>query len=155
HRDSYKPEKFGPRSGASGVLTMMEHSGTHIDALCHQACDLKFHGGVDVDPIERQDGYAQLGVETIQPLLARGVLLDGAKGKKADRLPVNDGVTAEDLEACARAQNVDVRPGDVLIVRTGFGAVWTDEALYLTAAGVTKSANIWAADKHVVAVGAD
>src|SRR5262245_4724845 len=142
HRDSYKPEKFGPRSGSSGVLTMMEHSGTHIDALCHQACDLKFHGGVDVEPIERQDGYSQLGVEAIRRLLALGVMLDIGRWKKTERLPPDYGITADDLDGCARAQNVEVRRGDVLIVRTGFGACWTDEAMYLSAAGVSKSGNI-------------
>ena len=155
HRDGYQPETDGPRSGASGVLTMMEHSGTHIDALCHQACDLKFHGGVDVDPIERSDGYQRLGVETIRPLLTRGVMLDVAKWKSVDRLPPNYGITYDDLQACARAQSVEVGAGDVLIVRTGFGACWTEEATYLSAAGVSKSGNIWAADKRVVAVGAD
>src|SRR5579862_4080765 len=155
HRDSYKPEKFGPRSGSSGVLTMMEHSGTHIDALCHQACDLRFHGGVEVDHIERADGYQQLGAETIRPLIGRGVMLDVAKWKKVDRLPTNYAITADDLESCARPQSVEVRAGDVLIVRTGFGACWTDAATYLSAAGVSKSGNIWAAEKRIVAAGAD
>jgi kynurenine formamidase len=49
HRDSYRPETSGPRTGASGTLVMMEHTGTHIDALCHQACDLKMYGDVAVD----------------------------------------------------------------------------------------------------------
>ena len=31
HRDTYRPEEHGPRSGASGTLTMMEHTGTHIE----------------------------------------------------------------------------------------------------------------------------
>ena len=31
HRDGYKPQENGPRSGSSGVLTMMEHAGTHIE----------------------------------------------------------------------------------------------------------------------------
>jgi hypothetical protein len=31
HRDTYQPQGQGPRSSASGVLTMMEHSGTHIE----------------------------------------------------------------------------------------------------------------------------
>ena len=31
HRDTYRPDAQGPRSSASGVLTMMEHSGTHIE----------------------------------------------------------------------------------------------------------------------------
>src|SRR5436309_12372064 len=52
HRDTYHPAEHGPRSGASGVLTMMEHSGTHLDALCHQAIELQMFGGVPVDGVE-------------------------------------------------------------------------------------------------------
>jgi len=155
HRDSYRPKQHGPRSGASGVLTMMEHSGTHIDALCHQACDLKFHGGVAVDDIERTDGYRALGAETIRPLLGRGVLLDVAGWKNVDKLPPHYAITADDLDASARAAGVAVQPGDVLLVRTGYGTCWNEEETYLTAAGVSKSGNIWVADKRVTAVGAD
>ena len=155
HRDSYRPDEHGPRSGASGVLTMMEHSGTHIDALCHQACDLTFYGGVKVDEVERQDGYRALGAETMKPLLGRGVLLDVAASKGVAQLPQNYAITADDLVAAARAASVTVLPGDVLLVRTGFGTAWTEETTYLNAAGVSKSGNIWAAEQRVVAVGAD
>jgi len=155
HRDSYRPAQHGPRSGASGVLTMMEHSGTHIDALCHQAADLRFHGGIEVDAVERSDGYRALGAETIQPILARGVLLDVARWKGVDVLPPHYAITAEDLEQCARASEVEVRSGDVLLVRTGYATAWNDEATYLTAAGVSKSGNVWAGDRRVRAVGAD
>jgi kynurenine formamidase len=155
HRDTYRPDTFGPRSGSSGVLTMMEHSGTHIDALCHQARDLKFHGDVRVDDVERSDGFKALGVETIRPLLGRGVLLDVAGWKQVGLLPQNYAITADDLQGCARAFDVDVRPGDVLLVRTGYATCWNDQATYLNAAGVSKSGNLWAADKRVVAVGAD
>jgi kynurenine formamidase len=155
HRDSYRPDQHGPRSGASGVLTMMEHSGTHIDALCHQACDLMFYGGVKVDDVERQDGYRQLGAETMKPLLGRGVLLDVAGVKGVAQLARNYAITADDLVAAARAAAVTVKAGDVLLVRTGYATAWTDEATYLNAAGVSKSGNIWAADQQVVAVGAD
>src|SRR5829696_5795706 len=155
HRDSYRPEKFGPRSGASGVLTMMEHSGTHMDALCHQACDLKLHGGIRVDEVERTDGYTALGAETMGPLLGRGVLLDVAGWKQVEALPPNYSITGDDFDGCAHAHGVDVTAGDVLLVRTGYGARWSDEAAYLNAAGVSKSGNIWAADKRVAAVGAD
>src|SRR3984893_2070206 len=87
HRDTYDPEVHGPRTGASGVLTMMEHSGTHIDALCHQACDLKLFGDVPVDGAETSTGFNRLGVETVPPLLGRGVLLDVAGWKGVERLP--------------------------------------------------------------------
>jgi kynurenine formamidase len=155
HRDSYRPDQHGPRSGASGVLTMMEHSGTHIDALCHQACDLMFHGGIAVDDVERTDGYRALGAETIRPLLGRGVLLDVAGWKRVEKLPQHYAITADDLDASARAAGVVVQPGDVLLVRTGYGTCWNDEVTYLNAAGVSKSGNIWAADRRVAAVGAD
>jgi kynurenine formamidase len=155
HRDSYHPERFGPRSGASGVLTMMEHSGTHIDALCHMAGDLKLHNGIAVDAVERADGYGAHGVETIAPLIARGVMLDVARWKKVDVLPPNYAITADDLAGCARDAGVAVGGGDVLLVRTGAARLWADEAAYLNAAGVSRSGNEWAADRRVRAVGAD
>ena len=69
HRDTYKPEKNGPRSSASGVLNMMEHSGTHLDALCHQANELRMFGDLSVEVEETPAGFKHLGVETVPPLL--------------------------------------------------------------------------------------
>jgi kynurenine formamidase len=155
HRDTYRPEAHGPRSSASGVLTLMEHSGTHLDALCHQANELRMFGGVEVDEAETPAGFARLGVETVPPLLGRGVLLDVAGCRGQERLPPLAGIGGHELDACAAAQKVEVRPGDVLLVRTGYGALWSDEAAYLRAAGVAKSGTIWAADQGVAAVGAD
>src|SRR4051812_7432080 len=65
HRDNYQPAVHGPRTGASGILNMMEHTGTHIDALCHQACDLKLYGNVPSDSVETPTGFRQLGIETV------------------------------------------------------------------------------------------
>lgn len=155
HRDGYDPAKHGPRTGASGTLVMMEHSGTHIDALCHQACEMKLFGEVAVEDVETPAGFRQLGVETVPPLLCRGVLLDVAGWKGQAPLPPKYSISAAELTACAAAQNVEVRAGDVLLVRTGFGTCWHDEAAYLQAAGVAKSGTLWAAERGVVAVGAD
>lgn len=155
HRDTYHPPQHGPRSGASGVLHMMEHSGTHIDALSHQACGLKLYGGVPVEEVETPAGFRKLGIETVPPLLGRGVLLDVAGWKGQSPLPKKYGITADDLKACAAAQKVQVQPGDVLLVRTGYAPLWHDEAAYLEAAGVSKSGTLWAAEQQVAAVGAD
>jgi kynurenine formamidase len=113
------------------------------------------HGGVKVEDAERADGYRELGAETMKPLLGRGVLLDVAALKGVPQLPQNYAITADDLAAAARAADVAVKAGDVLLVRTGYATVWSDEETYLNAAGVSKSGNIWAADQRVVAVGAD
>jgi kynurenine formamidase len=160
HRDTLQPEQHGPRTAASGTLFMMEHSGTHLDALCHQACGLKLFGDVAVDEAETMAGFTRLGVEQVPPLLARGVLLDVAgwktgAGGQAGPLPGSYGISGEDFRGCAAAQGVEVRSGDVLLVRTGYGALWHDEAGYLGAAGIAKSGTLWAAERGVVAVGAD
>ncbi len=49
HESYYRPEQDGPRTSASGIIIMSDQSGTHIDALSHQASDLKLYGGVEVN----------------------------------------------------------------------------------------------------------
>ncbi len=155
HRDTYHPEVLGERSSASGVLTMMEHSGTHLDALCHQAYELRMFGGVEVAGAETPAGFSHLGIETVPPLLGRGVLLDVAGWKGQAPLPRKYSISADELKGCAAVEGVELRAGDVLLVRTGYGALWHDEAEYLKAAGVAKSGTLWAAEHGVVAVGID
>src|SRR5437660_3912914 len=99
HRDTYQPDVHGPRTGSSGVLTMMEHSGTHIDALCHQACDLKLFGDLPVESVESAAGYSRLGIETVPPLLGRGVLLDVAGWKGQAPLPRRHGIGGAERQA--------------------------------------------------------
>jgi kynurenine formamidase len=155
HRDTYRPEQHGPRTSSSGTLNMMEHTGTHIDALCHQACGFKMYGDIPVEGNETPAGFTRLGIETVPPLLGRGVLLDFAGYTGQSPLPRKHSVSADELRKCAAAQGVAVKKGDVLLVRTGFGTLWNDEEAYLEAAGVGKSGTLWAAEQEVVAVGAD
>jgi len=156
HRDNYAPERQGPRSGASGTLLMMEHTGTHIDALSHQAADLTLYGGIEVTPqVETHAGFTAHGIETMEPIVARGVLLDVAAARGADPLPPHYRITADDLETAAARGGVTVRPGDALLVRTGYAKLWGDEARYLAAAGVSREGSLWAAHHQVAYVGCD
>src|ERR687894_2666106 len=75
HEDEYRPEETGPRTGAAGILILSEHTGTHIDALCHQSDALVLYGGVKVDSsVQTPRGFTHLGVEEVPPILAPGVL---------------------------------------------------------------------------------
>jgi kynurenine formamidase len=141
------------RTSASALLVMAEHSGTHMDAICHQAEDLVLHGGVAVDAsVQTPYGFTTLGIDTVEPLLARGVLLDvpGALGRP---LPPGHGVSAAELEAAA--EGIELRPGDVVLVRTGAGALWTDRPAYEAAAGIATDGSRWLAERRPLAVGAD
>jgi kynurenine formamidase len=143
-------QKVPRRTSASGVLVMPEHTGTHIDALAHQAENLQLHGGIDVNSgVMSSSGFSVLGIETMPPLVGRGVLLDVA-GQK--RLPPEHLISVEELK---RAQSAEIRDGDVVLVRTGYGALWDRPAEYLKSAGVSAAGSRWLAEMKVGAVGAD
>ncbi|MBI5879264.1 MAG: cyclase family protein [Chloroflexi bacterium] len=156
HQDTYAPERDGPRSSASGMLSMMEHTGTHIDAHAHQADSLTLCGGIAVTPqVQTPAGFTRGGVEEIAPIVARGVLLDVAAQRGVDELPAREEVHANELQACVARQGVSVARGDVLLVRVGNARRWGDEPAYLASAGMARDASLWAAERGVVAVGAD
>jgi kynurenine formamidase len=141
------------RTGASGIVVMPEHSGTHIDALAHQAENLTLHGGVHVDSgVQTSAGFRVHGIETMAPLVGRGVLLDVAGGQ---RLPPEYAITPEELARAEVAAGIEIREGDVVLVRTGYGALWGEPAEYLRAAGVSGAGARWLIDRKVKAVGAD
>jgi kynurenine formamidase len=86
------------------------------------------------------------------PLVSRGVLLDVAGPK---RLPPEHSITPDELDRAAKAARVDVHEGDVVLVRTGYGALWSEPAEYLKGAGVSAAGSSWLIEKKVSAVGAD
>jgi kynurenine formamidase len=134
------------RTSASALLVMAEHSGTHIDALCHQAENLSMYGGVQVDAqVQTPEGFTQLGIDTVPPLFARGVLLDCAEAGHA--------IGAEALERAA--EGLEIAPGDVILIRTGAGALWEDRDAFLAAGGIDASGSRWCAERQPLAVGAD
>lgn len=156
HEDYYRPEQSGPRGSAAGIMFASDHSGTHFDALSHQSADLTLYGGIRVGPdVQTPYGFTRLGIEEVEPVLRRGVLLDVPAAKDADALPDDYAITRQDLEECCRREQVAVEAGDVLLVRTGGGRHWDDEARYLRAAGVGKDATIWVGGLGVYAVGSD
>jgi kynurenine formamidase len=144
------------RTSASGVIISPEHSGTHIDALCHQAEQLEMFGGVVAGPgTQTSTGFKELGVETIPPLVSRGVLLDVAGHAGVERLPDLYAITDQELAQTAADHGLTIADGDVVLIRTGNGALWSDPPRYLKGAGLATAASQWLANHRVAAVGAD
>ena len=155
HEDEYRPGETGPRTGSAGVIICGEHTGTHIDALCHQADDLTLYGGVPVGEVQSPRGYSRLAVEEIPPILAPGVLLDAAALVGVEALEPGHVVTERDLEGCCERQGLTVEPGSVVLVHTGNTRHWDDPERYLAGPGMSSGTSRWLAGKGVIAVGAD
>jgi kynurenine formamidase len=141
---------------------MMYFSGQHgsptIDAIGHISHNGKMFGGLVAEQNEQPSGLTALGIETYPKdrLVNRGVLLDVARYKKVDALAPGEEITGDDLEATAKAQGVEVRAGDSLLIRTGWGKFFGDKAKYMgLRPGPGESAAKWLAARKVFLTGDD
>ena len=156
HGDMVRPDGG---SAANEIIVTGGHVGTHVDALSHVSHDGVMHGGVDAAQSQLGGQFRQLGAEHTPALLTRGVLLDVAATHGVDVLPAGYGVTVDDLTAAADRAGVEVRRGDVALIRTGWARHFGDPTAYLGQTGgvpgATPEAAQWLADAGVVTTGAD
>jgi kynurenine formamidase len=149
----------GGGSAASEVIVTGGHVGTHIDALSHVSQGGALHGGRNAAETQTGGRMKDLGADTIEPLVARGVLLDVARVREVDVLPGGYAITTEDLEAALEQARTDLRPGDVVLVRTGWARNWGDAVAFVGhesgVPGVSLQAARWLREKEPIATGAD
>jgi kynurenine formamidase len=104
---------------ADDIVTMPLQCSTQWDGLAHIFYDQKIYNGYASNTV-LGGGATKNGIELLcDGVVGRGVLLDVARFKGTDILPPGHVITAPELDACAAAQNVAIRPGDILLVRTG------------------------------------
>jgi len=146
-------------SSASEALTLGGHVGTHIDALCHFSCGGKLHGGEQAAGLQSYAaGLERHTVDTIAPILRRGVLLDIAGQAGAGALPADFEIAPEHLEKAASAQQTSVEPGDVVLLRTGWARFWPDAARFIAQVhgpGPGEAGARWLSSHGVFAAGSD
>lgn len=135
---------FGTGSQLDGLGHMGE-AGTYYN--CNEAVDF-----IDIT------GLNKLGTHNVPPLVGRGVLLDMAGHFDVTVMAAGQGIAAADIKAAAKAQGVEIRPGDVVLLHTG----WTDAMLHSDPTawasgepGLTNEAARYLASLQPMAVGAD
>jgi kynurenine formamidase len=112
---------------------------------------------VEAEKVARRGGFTRLGVEKAGSFFARGVLLDVAALKGVDMLPDDYMITVADIEAAMARQNVEVRKGDAVLIRTGWGRLWTvDNARFIKGEpGIGLEAAEFLVKRNVMIVGSD
>ena len=119
-------------SYSGDAMSMYTHCGTHIDALNHFGYHgTIFNGFKAADHIGSRN-WDVAGTDKQPPIVARGVLLDVAGMHGVDILPPSYGIGSEDLKNCLDHQATELRPGDVVMVRTGRMRAWPDIDGYMT-----------------------
>lgn len=104
---------------ADDMVTMPLQCGTQWDGLAHVFYEDAMWNGYEARLVD-STGARKNGIEqTRDRMQGRGVLLDIPRMLGGDYLADGFGIGIGELEACARHQGVEIRPGDFVIVRTG------------------------------------
>ena len=141
-------------TAAADAIALGTHVGTHIDALSHFSCNGVFFGDRRIEH-SYEHGMAELGVNTIAPIVRRGVLLDIAGLEGKDVLPQDFEVTPAHLN---QASKVDIRAGDVVLIRTGWAQFFADSKRYINnvaAPGPGIEGARWLSSRNIFAAGSD
>ena len=143
------------------VITMPLQCATQWDALSHVHYDGQLYNGYRTDKALGVACAACNGIEHLaEPgIMSRGVLLDVAALKRVNRLDPEYAITVDDLNATCDLHNVSVRPGDVVLVRTGHMQVFTidgdRDAYHNSEPGLVAACAEWLHDKSAAAICAD
>ncbi|ADG99445.1 cyclase family protein [Segniliparus rotundus DSM 44985] len=140
------------------VLVMPTQSGTQWDALCHFFWRGRMYNGRPAAEAGTS-GSRSNGVQHYTGrIVTRGVFADLAEHRGVEALEPGDAITADELEECLAAEGVEIRPGDALVVRTGFlGArrgKWADYAGGASP-GLSLHTAPWLREKDIAAVATD
>ena len=171
HHPSHPPYLFGlvkrhgefvgpsGHSSASDALALGSHVGTHIDALCHFSRGGKLFGEVEAAGAQSyQAGFSAHAIDTVAPMVRRGVLLDIAGQEGVEVLAEDFEITPQHLAGAARAQDVRIHQGDVVLLRTGWATYFYDAAKFVSGVrgpGPGLAGAMWLSGHGAFAVGSD
>lgn len=152
---------WGPGKGfgfSDDVVVLPTQAGTQWDSLSHIFYGGRMYNGWPAT-LSTSAGSSRNGIQVgLAKYVTRGVLLDVARFAGVDSLGPGHAISAENLDAVAAAQGVDIRRGDAVLVRTGFlesrRGAWGDYAAG-PAPGLSLHTAPWFHAKEVAAVATD
>jgi kynurenine formamidase len=156
--DNDRYEEFGAPEGLGSnedVLVLASHSITHMDALSHVFAEGKMYNNFGAEEFTTAKGAQHLDVAQTASFAGRGVLLDLPRHQGVDWLEPGQVIDAAQLEACRDAQGIELRSGDILLVRTGWLDRFATGAEGFAQPGLGKDAVSFVDDHDISVVGAD
>jgi kynurenine formamidase len=145
------------------MFQMPLQGSTQWDAFAHVMHHDTMYNGYWAGNVTAFGGAAVLGIEHHRTsFVGRGVLLDVARAEGVDVLATNTAVDRTMLERCVEHHGVELRSGDMVLVRTGYLSLW-DPAwspaqgaeYFFGSPGLGKSTVEWCHEHDVSAVATD
>jgi kynurenine formamidase len=130
--------------------------GTQLDGLNHLQIGDRFYNGWRACEIVEDWGTSKLGIETVPPIITRGVLVDVPAYRGVELLRAGQVIGVHELERILEAQGTPVGPGDAVLFHTGWGGLWNEhEAFSGGEPGIGMAVANWLVDRRVALTGAD
>lgn len=138
-------------------IEMTTHVGTHIDALGHFTIGSRMYGGSDANDVVGDFGLLKLGIEHAPAIVSRGLMLDVSRLDGGTFLEAGRSIGPEDLARCLARSTLEIRPGDIVLIHTGWGRFYmADNPRYLSGEpGINLAAAQWLTQRGVTAIGTD
>ena len=153
------PDGWGQNSinWITELITGTMQTGTHLDGLNHLQIGDRFYNGFQTREIVEEWGTNKPEIESVPQAITRWVLVDIARHRGVTQMKKGEVITPEDIEGALTSEGIDMEPGDVLLIHTGWGALWeSDPARYTSGEpGIGRDAAQWLVDKRVAMTGAD
>jgi kynurenine formamidase len=145
------------------ILTVATHGSTHWDGLGHAMCEDSLYNGFWAGNVTALAGCGVLGIEQQRDcFVGRGVLVDVARHQGVEACPARQVITPLMLDDALAAQGVELRSGDLLLVRTGHLARWwtrpadqTPMNYFVNSPGISRDAAPWLHEHGISALAAD
>jgi kynurenine formamidase len=157
-RTFMNPQSNQRGSNEETVTSEIGQVGTQFDGFAHQTHGELFYNCVKVEEVSTRSGFTKFGMEKVGTIMTRGVMIDVAALKGVDMLQTGYEITIEDLQAALKRQSVALRPGDAVLIHSGWGKLWgKDNVRYQTGghAGIGIRAAEWLIKQDPLLLGAD
>ncbi|MBK8538313.1 MAG: cyclase family protein [Candidatus Competibacteraceae bacterium] len=131
--------------------------GTQLDSIGHIQIGDRFYNGWTTRDVVESWGLNRFGMETVPPIVTRGVLIDIAAYKGVERLTKGYVISLADVQGALKEQNLTLRPGDAVLFHTGWGGLWgKDSAEFLSGEpGPGMETVNWLYQQRIALTGAD
>jgi kynurenine formamidase len=143
--------------GRSGdCISMYTHSGTHVDTLNHMGYGPAIWNNFNERKHLGSRHWLVAGAEKHPPIVARGVLIDVAGAHGVEVLPDSYGIGADEIKLILKDQGTELRPGDVVLIRTGRMSYWPDADKFMpNEPGLNRDGAEFLARSGAMMIGAD
>jgi kynurenine formamidase len=107
------------------ILIMNIQGSTQWDGLAHVIDHDTLYNGFWGGTVTAAGGAAHVGMHHLrEKLVGRGVLVDVCAAAGGEPLPPGHAIGSAELDAVLARQGTEMRPGDILLVRTGYLGTW-------------------------------